>query len=73
MAGIEVNDSEGPYPYAWIRFRDDPAAPFASMFGDGKTFTPNVDLTDEEEAELKDLRARWKAWQDRLLAAAGAG
>jgi hypothetical protein len=71
MAGIEVSDSEGPYPYAWVRFRDDPADPFTSMFGDGRTFTPNVELTDEEEAELKDLRARWKAWQDRLLAMVG--
>jgi hypothetical protein len=71
MAGIEVNDGEGPYPYAWVRFRDDPATPFASMFGDGKTFAPNVELTDEEEAELRDLRDRWKAWQDRLLASVG--
>lgn len=70
MAGIEANSDER-YPYVWVKFRDDPAAPFASMFGDGRTFTPNVELTAEEEAELKDLRDRWEAWQRRLGAMLG--
>ena len=68
--GIEANSDER-YPYVWVRFRDDPATPFASMFGDGKTFTPNVELTAGEEAELRDLRDRWEAWQGRLRAMLG--
>jgi hypothetical protein len=66
MAGIEADSSEGPSSYVWVRFRSDPADPFTSMFGNGRTFTPNVELTDEEEAELKELHDRWNAWRHRL-------
>lgn len=59
---VEVTEGER-YPFMFVRFAAD-----RLMSG---PFRPNLELTDEQAADLLRVRDEFEAWQDRLAAMLG--
>lgn len=58
---IEVDSSER-YPFMWVRFANEVNEADEWWH----PFTPNVELTDAEAADLRRVRDEFEAWQERL-------
>lgn len=51
---------EENHPYYFATFADDPE------YGEHHRFYPNVELSDDEAADLRRVRAEHAAWQEKL-------
>lgn len=56
---LNINADEN-YPYYFVTFEDDPRGEY------GDKFYPTDELSDEEAADLKRVRAEHEAWQEKL-------
>ena len=57
------------YPYAFVTFDDDPPDP--TGHDNWKWGGRDLNLTQDELADLHRARAEWGAWQDRILTMLG--
>lgn len=62
---VQVHEDER-YPYCFVKFRDDEEdGEFGTSFNP-IGFSPNVELSDDDAADLRRVRAEHEAWQRKL-------